>query len=94
MPYRYLQYSEDIGDLQEVFSADLSERMPLSHRHIIGSGHCSALIKVLPNNNDLYTSHDTWSDYHGMLRIYKLYDLPYNKSLLSGMIPVIKTNLL
>ena len=27
----------------------------------LGSGHCSALIKVLPDGEDLYTSQVTWS---------------------------------
>lgn len=28
---------------------------------ITGDGHCSALIKLLPGNTDLYVSHVTWN---------------------------------
>ncbi|XP_046840907.1 putative phospholipase B-like 2 [Xenia sp. Carnegie-2017] len=43
--------------------------------HVVGSGSCSALIKLLPNNRDIFISQVTWSDYSSMLRVYKLYDL-------------------
>ncbi|CAH3157788.1 unnamed protein product [Porites lobata] len=39
--------------------------------HMIGSGHCSALIKLLPGNKDLFISHVTWDSYSGMLRVFK-----------------------
>ena len=44
------------------------------------SGSCSALVKLLPGNAELFVSHDTWSDYVGMLRTYKLYDLQFSTS--------------
>ena len=48
--------------------------------HMIGSGHCSALIKLLPGNKDLFISHVTWDSYSGMLRVFKLYDIPVSVS--------------
>lgn len=39
--------------------------------------HCSALIRVTPDNNDAYFTHTTWSGYESMLRIMKRYDLPF-----------------
>ena len=43
-----------------------------------GSGSCSALIKLLPNNADLYVAHDTWSEFQSMLRIIKKYEFPFH----------------
>jgi len=44
-----------------------------------GVGHCSALVRLLPNNTDLYVSHDTWNTYQSMLRILKKYKMPLKK---------------
>jgi len=38
------------------------------------TGHCSALVRVTPNNKDLLAGHTTWSDYSKMTRVYKYYD--------------------
>ncbi|XP_022093226.1 putative phospholipase B-like 2 [Acanthaster planci] len=52
------------------------------------SGHCSALIKLLPGNKDLYVSHVTWTEYGDMLRIVKKYNLPFRMSpQLSEIVP-------
>ena len=52
-----------------------------------GAGSCSALIKLLPGNKDLYVSQDTWDTYNSMLRILKKYTFPYKlTSMSSGMI--------
>ena len=48
--------------------------------HIVGSGSCSALIKLLPDNKELYVAHDMWDKYILMIRIFKYYDLPYATS--------------
>ena len=79
--FRFLQISEDIDDLETAFSMKKSEKSPILNSN---AGSCSALIKVLPSNSDLYTAHDTWADYHSMLRMIKLYDLPYHTSPDSG----------
>lgn len=39
----------------------------------MGSGSCSALIKLLPGQSDLLIAHNTWSSYQNMLRIIKKY---------------------
>ena len=56
-----------------------------SHRfdHAFGSGSCSALVKMLPKNEDLFVSHVTWNSYQSMLRVLKKYSfgLHYTDSL-------------
>ena len=42
--------------------------------------HCSALVKLAPNNGDLFIGHDTWSGYNTMLRIFKLHKMPLRSS--------------
>ena len=56
---------------------DLAEAL-VNHtvrRHDVGQGSCSALIKVLPKNEELLISQASWFFYSTMLRIYKLYEL-------------------
>ena len=69
-----LNLSGDLKDLEPV----LKKRVNLMD--VLGSGSCSALIKLLPNNTDLYVAHDTWSVYNSMLRINKLYDFNFHFS--------------
>lgn len=42
--------------------------------------HCSAIIKILPNNEDVLTSHNTWGNLRNMLRVFKRYTLNFNTS--------------
>ncbi len=63
-----------MSNLQDAFN---SGTFPVKFNNKIGDGKCSAFIKLLPNNSDLLTTHDTWTEYQSMLRIYKLYHLPY-----------------
>ncbi|XP_071850229.1 putative phospholipase B-like 2 [Apostichopus japonicus] len=53
---------------------------PDEEKHPLGSGSCSALIKLLPNNTDLFVAHDTWTHYSEMLRVIKKYSLAYSQS--------------
>jgi len=63
------------GDMEDLESALDSEKEPAILR---GAGHCSALIRLLPNNSDIFVSHDTWNSYQNMLRILKKYNLPFH----------------
>lgn len=62
------------GDLEALEIALKDENA----HHVLGSGSCSAFIKVLPDNKDLYFAHDTWSGYRTMLRIFKYYELNFS----------------
>ncbi|CAD7925683.1 unnamed protein product [Amoebophrya sp. A25] len=51
------------------------------------TGHCSALVRVTPDNRDLLVGHTTWDDYAKMTRVVKYYDfaLPWTQSEVVGM---------
>lgn len=66
-----LTASDDIGDI-----INAVHQQP-SNANREGRGHCSSLIKLLADGSDLYSSHVTWSEFNGMIRTYKLYDLPF-----------------
>lgn len=60
-------------DLTELFPSEgkpLNRNDPLS----MGTGHCSALLRLLPDFSDLYVAQDTWNDLPSMLRILKRYN--------------------
>lgn len=50
----------------------------IGRRHMVAS--CSALIKVLPETSDIYTSHVTWNGYESMIRILKKYSLEVHQT--------------
>jgi hypothetical protein len=62
-----LQISGDVEDLESAFQKEGKEEF-------LGSGHCSALIKLLSGFKDVYIAQDTWSGFNGMLRMLKKYD--------------------
>lgn len=78
-PFGFLlfQMGGDVEDLEEALNKS-SQTRPL------GSGSCSALIKLLPGNKDLLVAHDTWNNYQFMLRIMKKYNFAYRTSPTDG----------
>ncbi|EGG16829.1 phospholipase B-like protein [Cavenderia fasciculata] len=44
---------------------------------------CSALVRLLPGNQDAYFAHTTWRYYYGMMRIYKFYNFALQQFKLS-----------
>ncbi|XP_078277859.1 putative phospholipase B-like 2 isoform X2 [Rhinoraja longicauda] len=75
-----LQMTGDLEDLERVFNkSDMSK--------MFGSGSCSALIKLMPGNKELFVSHDTWSNYQTMLRIIKKYKLSFKTFPAGDVIP-------
>ncbi|XP_007529445.1 putative phospholipase B-like 2 [Erinaceus europaeus] len=61
-----LQLSGDLEDLEPALNKTKTKR-------VLGSGSCSALIKLLPGHSDLLVAHNTWNSYRHMLRIIKKY---------------------
>ncbi|NP_001076460.1 putative phospholipase B-like 2 precursor [Danio rerio] len=74
-PFGFLlfQMGGDLEDLEAALNKSSQSRS-------VGSGSCSALIKLLPGHKDLLVSHDTWNNYQSMLRIMKRYSLSYRTS--------------
>ena len=66
----------DLEDLEQVFDSGHDEE-PAKVRGV--GGRCSALVRLLPNNDDIYISHDTWNSYQSMLRILKKYKMPLRR---------------
>ncbi|KAH9502295.1 putative phospholipase B-like 2 [Bulinus truncatus] len=64
---------EDLGELFPSLSKFRSSKGEGNHWGF-GRGHCSALIRLLPDYSDLYVSQDTWNDLPSMLRILKRYE--------------------
>uniref|UniRef100_H2YHB7 Phospholipase B-like n=1 Tax=Ciona savignyi TaxID=51511 RepID=H2YHB7_CIOSA len=69
-----LNINGDIETLEDVL--DDTDHINHDSDHMIGSGSCSALIKLL-GNSELLAAHSTWSGYNTMLRIIKKYELNY-----------------
>lgn len=60
----------DLDDLKSAFGEIVDDRL-------IGNGHCSALVKLLPGYTDLYVAQDTWTEFQQMIRILKKYTFEY-----------------
>jgi len=67
----------DLGDLEAALYGDV-DRPGRSSSRVVGSGSCSALVKLLGLNRDLYVAQDTWSGFETMLRTLKKYNLGYH----------------
>ncbi|XP_017269074.1 putative phospholipase B-like 2 [Kryptolebias marmoratus] len=74
-PFGFLlfQMGGDLEDLERALNKSVKAQ-PL------GSGSCSALIRLLPENKDLLVSQDTWDNYQSMLRIMKKYNFAFKTS--------------
>ncbi|XP_041349260.1 putative phospholipase B-like 2 [Gigantopelta aegis] len=69
-----LQVYFELADLEKVLHADDVD-------DAWTNDHCSAIVKLMPHNADLYTAHNTWVGYSTMLRVLKKYSLRYHTSL-------------
>ena len=65
----------DLEDLEQVFNLDGKYD---NVTRVLGSGSCSAMIKLLPGYSDLYIAQDTWNSYQSMLRTLKKYTFAYH----------------
>ncbi|ESO82433.1 hypothetical protein LOTGIDRAFT_237030, partial [Lottia gigantea] len=68
-----LQLSGDLEDLESVLHKPQKS-------HVLGSGSCSAIVKLTPGNKDLYVAQDTWTGFNEMLRVLKRYNFAYRMS--------------
>ena len=80
MDFWIMNSSGDLEDLESALAGMDSNNMEprvRKHSHMLGTGSCSAIIKLLPGNKDLFTSHITWNGYQSMIRIVKNYIFPF-----------------
>eukprot|EP00118_Oscarella_pearsei_P024892 m.307042 g.307042 ORF g.307042 m.307042 type:complete len:550 (+) comp41843_c0_seq1:97-1746(+) len=71
--FLFLNLGGDLEDLEEALGAPEGTKS-----RVLGSGSCSAIIKLLPGHTELFTAHDTWGPLTNMLRIYKRYEFSYH----------------
>lgn len=69
--FMLLQIGGDLEDLEQALGKK-------THKKVVGSGSCSALVKLFPGNKDLAISQVTWNDYNSMLRVYKNYNFTFH----------------
>lgn len=78
----YLQVDDDRDAIQAAVSGHSDERWA-------ETGHCSALVKVLPGLTDLYVAQDTWTEFSHLLRMLKKYTFNFHMSKKdSALVPV------
>lgn len=76
-----LNLGGDLEDLDGVGTCNISSaRKAEGVTPKLGKGHCSALVRLTEDNEDVMIAHDTWSTLNSMLRTYKMYDLPFKMS--------------
>lgn len=68
----------DLEDLEVALKRKLSKK-------VVGSGSCSAIVKLFAGNLDIAISHVTWGDYTFMLRVYKLYEFNFKGNTTGAM---------
>ncbi|CAF1458569.1 unnamed protein product [Rotaria magnacalcarata] len=68
------QVAESVGDLAGRL------KVPDVPKH----DSCSALIKILPNNSDIFVSHADWSNFRTMLKVIKRYSMPLKRTPMAG----------
>jgi len=66
-----LQY--EIYDIQAAVGSPPKKKNPLDN-------HCSVLIRLSSDGKNMFSSHDTWSTYTAMLRVWKNYQQPFSIS--------------
>uniref|UniRef100_A0A2I9LPG8 Phospholipase B-like n=1 Tax=Centruroides hentzi TaxID=88313 RepID=A0A2I9LPG8_9SCOR len=73
MGVMFFNFFGDLEDLEALLNKTTNKKL-------LGSGHCSGLIKLLKNHEDLYVAQDSWNTYQSMLRILKKYVFPFKTS--------------
>jgi len=68
------EHQEAADEHQE--AADEHQESDFESSPVYNQGRCSALVKLLPDNSDVYIGQTTWTRLEFLLRIYKLYDFP------------------
>jgi hypothetical protein len=85
----FINLSGDMEDLATVFGVENE-----LENAFFENGHCSALLRLLEDNSDVYIGQSTWSSLNSMLRVYKLYDFPFtlDGTSPSERVPAVRTS--
>jgi hypothetical protein len=73
----------EVGDIQAATDPVYRESIDVLKMHdlkkvkatMAKNSHCSALIRLSPDGQDLFSAHTTWTGYANMLRTYKYYKI-------------------
>jgi Phospholipase B len=68
--FYWVTYGSDYGDVNGYFKYIAGEKRS------VRKGHCSFLLKLV--EDDLYVSHDTWTDYIQMLKVFKTMNFSFH----------------
>jgi len=63
---------------QDFFQILQEEGIDALRSALLSQGHCSAIVKSLPDLSNLLFGHSSWFTYASMLRIVKIYDFPWS----------------
>jgi len=85
----------ELGDIKKAINA--SHRKDFDNMEVEAlamyaklHGHCSSIIKLLPDGSELFAGHNSWMGYYQMLRIWKQYEFgsstPITMSSYPGML--------
>lgn len=80
---KYMNKNEILNEQQVyhmIFSPDIREIQEILKGNLVEYDRCSALIKILPNNEDIVVSHNTWIVPETLLRVWKIYNFPWRIS--------------
>ena len=80
---QYANYDGDVGDWNSLPHNDTSEHPAPTDMDRLD--HCSALLRITPDKQDLIVGQSTWSALHTMYKMHKIYDIPLRGP--SGVIP-------
>ncbi|CAE7577257.1 plbB [Symbiodinium sp. CCMP2592] len=76
LDFLFFQAEQDIYNIVKVPFAEDEWTLKRAAEFTRETSHCSSIIRLAPNNSDLFVGHNTWTGYYSMLRLLKEYDMP------------------
>ena len=75
--FQIMPGNTDFSDILDYYENDKNSHNFMKardiHNYIIRSSHCSAIIKLAEDFNDIWVGHNTWNNYNNMIKIFKEY---------------------
>ncbi|CAE7932557.1 plbB [Symbiodinium sp. KB8] len=76
LDFLFFQAEQDLYNVVKVPFAEDEWTLKRAAEFTRETSHCSSIIRLAPNNSDLFVGHNTWTGYYSMLRLLKEYDMP------------------